>query len=654
MPAKALGREAAALLGYVCVAIVFAWPLPMRMAEAMVGLPAGDAGVYVWNLWVFRHEIVQHHRLPFLTSEILALSQPVPLVLHNYTTFANLLAFPLIPILGVLRTFNVLVMASGVFSGYAMYWYARLRTGDAVAAWVGGLLFGFSPFMSARGAEHFSLTLAAALPIFAWLMYRMYADPSRRLACAAGATVAWAFLCDTYFAVYCLMIAAFAATYSIFSIERQSAAVRRIWPRAVVNLAIICIAGLIIGMILRGGGRMDVLGIRVSFTHLYTPVLALTALIGIRIWMSIRPRLVKVVNVTLYAQATVLAGLVCVTVLSPVLFASGSPFSQQGLMNPQVWWRSSPPGVDLLAFFAPNPLNPLVGAWSYDWFASMPSGFNESVASIPWVAMLTIAGAMCLGPFRPHKGWLIFIGVFAWLALGPFVSVAKQLTYIPTPWAVLRYLPIVGAARTPTRITILVMLGVAMLTAMAIHDLRKRARYPRLLTFAIASLLFIELLPAPRTLHSAVLPEPYRIVAADPRPVRVLSLPFGLRDGMSSRGNYSAITQFYQTYHEKPLIGGYISRLPGDSISRYRGNSTLRVLLRLSEGTEVEPDLMERAVREADRTMHGLDVGYVVIDLRRTAPVLRDFILRAFPLTLIWSDSSYELYRTPVAPPLAR
>ena len=143
---------------------VFAWPLPLRLADAMLGLPNGDAGVYVWNLWVFRHEIVANHRLPFLTSEILALSPPVPLALHNYTTFANVLAFPLIPLLGVVKTFNVLVLASGVMSGYAMYFYARKRTGDAMAAWIGGLLFGFSPFMSARAAEHFSLTLAAPLP----------------------------------------------------------------------------------------------------------------------------------------------------------------------------------------------------------------------------------------------------------------------------------------------------------------------------------------------------------------------------------------------------------------------------------------------------------------------------------------------------------
>jgi hypothetical protein len=654
MPAKALGREAAALLGYVCVTLLFAWPLPMRMAEAMIGLPAGDAGVYVWNLWVFRHEIVQHHRLPFLTSEILALSDPVPLVLHNYTTFANLLAFPLIPILGVLRTFNVLVLASGVLSGYAMYTYARFRTGDAVAAWTGGLLFGFSPFMSARAAEHFSLTLAAPLPVFGWLMYRLYAAPTTRLACAAGATVAWAFLCDTYFAVYCVMMAAFTVAYSVFSVEPRSAAVRRVWPRAVVTLAIVCVSGLIVGIIIRGGGRVEFLGFRVSFTRLYTPMLVLTALIALRVWMTIRPRLVKLVDVTPYAQATVLAALVCIAMLSPVMFANGVPFSERQLISPQVLWRSSAPGLDLLAFFAPNPLNPFFGSLSYDWFATMPAGFNESVASVPWIAMLTIAGGVWLGLFRPHKGWIVFTLLFAWLALGPFVSIAKHLTYVPTPWAVLRYVPIIGAARAPTRMTILVMLGVSMLMAMAVQELRSRSRYPRLLTFAIAGLLFFELLPAPRTLQSAVLPEPYRIISTDPRPVRVLSLPFGLRDGLSSRGNYSAIYQFYQTFHEKRLVGGYISRLPSDSITRYRSNSTMRVLLRLSEGTAVDRALMDSGLLQADRTMRRLQIGYVVIDRRRTAPELRQFVGAAFPLTLVWSDDALELYRTSLVPPLVR
>ena len=302
MPAWALRREAAALLGFVSVALVFAWPLPLRFADALLGLPNGDAGVYVWNLWVFRHEIVANHRLPFLTSEILALSPPVPLALHNYTTFANVLAFPLIPLLGVVKTFNLLVIANGVMTGYAMYFYARVRTGDAAAAWIGGLLFGFSPFMSARAAEHFSLTLAAPLADLRLADVPDLFAADMGLACAAGATVAWAFLSDAYYAVYCLLMAGFMACYTMFSVETRPATVRRAWPRTLVDLAIVCLAGLIVGMVLRGGGQVDVFGIRVSFTRLYTPVLVLTLMIGVRVWMTVRPRLVAVLPLLSHAQ----------------------------------------------------------------------------------------------------------------------------------------------------------------------------------------------------------------------------------------------------------------------------------------------------------------------------------------------------------------
>jgi hypothetical protein len=372
----------------------------------------------------------------------------------------------------------------------------------------------------------------------------------------------------------------------------------------------------------------------------------------LRIWISIRPRLVRMFSPSRYAQVAVVAALVCIALLTPVL--SASPFSQRNWINPQILWRNSAPGVDLLSYFMPNPLHPIVGWMSYGWFASQPNGFNENVASIPWVALAVILGGILGARVSPHRGWIIFTCVFGFLALGPFVSIAGRLTYVPTPWAVLRYLPIVGAARMPTRMTILVMLGVSMMLAMAVHEMRKRAQRPWLVTAAIGVLLAFELLPAPRTLHSAEVPAPYRVIAQDPRPVRVLSLPFGLRDGVSSRGNYSSAYQFYQTFHEKRLVGGYISRLPANSLDRYRGNNTLRVLMRMSEGTPVEPDLYDRGLRNGPRTLKRLQIGYVVIDRSQTVPELGDFARRAFDLTLVMSDDSLDVYRTPLAPPLSK
>src|ERR1700737_3332139 len=136
MPARQKRRHVAALLGYVCVALAFAWPLPVHLGSALLGPVGSDAGVYIWNLWVFRHEIITHHSSPFFTREILSLTPPVPLTLHNYTTVANILAFPLLPILGTVATFNVLVIASGVLSAYALFLLARHYVHDDGAAWM--------------------------------------------------------------------------------------------------------------------------------------------------------------------------------------------------------------------------------------------------------------------------------------------------------------------------------------------------------------------------------------------------------------------------------------------------------------------------------------------------------------------------------------
>ena len=89
-------------------------------------------------------------------------------------------------------------------------------------------------------------------------------------------------------------------------------------------------------------------------------------------------------------------------------------------------------------------------------------------------------------------------------------------------------------------------------------------------------------------------------------------------------------------------------------MARYRSNSTLRVLLRLSEGTPVEPELYERALNQADRTLHRLQIGYIVVDPRRSSPELIAFAHRAFQTTLVLKEDSLELYRTPVAPELKR
>jgi hypothetical protein len=103
---------------------------------------------------------------PTFTDRIFALSEPTNLSLHNYTAFQNLLALPLIGILGVVTTFNVIYLLMTVLTAYATFLLARHVTGHVAESWLAGALFAWSPLLVTRGTEHFSLVAAAPLAIF--------------------------------------------------------------------------------------------------------------------------------------------------------------------------------------------------------------------------------------------------------------------------------------------------------------------------------------------------------------------------------------------------------------------------------------------------------------------------------------------------------
>ena len=650
MPAHGARSAAAALLGYVCVALVFAWPLPGQLGDALPGPPGGDTGVYVWNLWVFRHEIVEHGRFPFFTAEILALTAGAPLTLHNYTSLANVVAFPLLPVIGTVATFNVLLIASGVLAAFAAFVLFRRVSGDGAAAWIGGLLFGFSPFMTARSTGHFSLVQAAVLPAFALAMDRVREQPTSRRAAVAGALVGVAFLCDPYYAVYCLMMAVYTAIWMAVTIQPRAARTVPAMLRIAMDVAIMCVAGLVIGIILRGGGRFELMGINVSMTHLYTPMLILTVLVLVRMWMAWRPRIACMPDALRpHAKTAAVAAATCVLVLSPVLTVMAAHMNERQWIAPRTLWRSSPAGVDLLALLVPNPTSAWLGWIASGWLSSFYGGLIETVASIPWTATFTVAVALLYAGLRLPRYWVVFTVAAVLLALGPFVSVAGWQSHVPGPWAVFRYLPVIGAARMPTRASILVMLGAAALLTFAVSALRAHSRRAWVPLTVVISCLVLELLPAPRTVHPVRIPSFYDRIAADPRPIRVLTLPFGLRDGTSSYGNYMALTQFYQTVHEKPLVGGYLSRLPGRGVEPYRRSYRWSVLMDLSAGRWVSPERMERAIERAHLYPPRVNVGYVIVHTERVSPQLLAFARAAFDLNFVAESDGQALYRTPLA-----
>jgi hypothetical protein len=413
---------------------------------------------------------------------------------------------------------------------------------------------------------------------------------------------------------------------------------------------------LITWRILSGTTRIVIGPIRIGLQTLYTPLLIIMLAIALRAWLVWRPvlrlddagtRLIGLLRLGLVSVG------VCLVVLLPQLVGIALRFANGRLPSTETYWRSSPRGVDVLAYFVPNPNHAWFGAMTRQWFMpNQPDAFPEFVASFSLVALAVIAtgGWLRLLP----RFWVAFTGFFVWLSLGPFIHIAGINTNVIGPWALLRYMPVIGMARSPSRFAIVAVLGMSLLFAFALEELGRRyAAITRKAGVFLGVILAMELLPAPRTLYSAAVPDVYRLVATigtDDESGRLLELPTGIRDGTSSLGDFNASSEYFQTSHRRPLIGGYLSR-----VSRWRKAENqrvpmLRVLFALSEGREVSVEWMDEARQSRDAFLRRSCVRFVVVNKHRAPNDLQAFAVEALGLTLVHEDAAYAIF-TPVDPP---
>ena len=557
-PPRPWRRHLAALCGYAAFAVIFTWPLASQLGTHLTGSPAGDTGVYVWNQWVFHHEVFKEGNFPYFTSRFFSLTGPANLSLHNYTAFQDLLALPFLGWLGVVTTFNLVFLSMTVLTGYAAFLLAKQVTGRDLESWLAGLLFAWSPVLATRGSAHFSLVAAAPLPIFLLVLLRAAERQRLRDAVALGAVVCWAATTDAYYAVYCIILSVLFTFAHVIRLRRLPAQPRSRAVPWTLDVLLFCVAGLVLSMIISGGWQFTIRGRVAGVRSLYTPMLSLSLLACLRAAWAWRGTILQVDRAALlrFARLGAVGAMVAAIMLSPVLYAVSVRIADDKWDFEPIYWRSSPQGVDLAAYLLPNPNHPLVPQGVRQWLAPRPDAYFENVASLTFVALLTMFAAWRAG-WRIPRLWGGLAIAFGMLALGPFVHVARLNTYIPGPWALLRYLPVIGLARTPGRFSIVLMLAVAVLFAIALCWLGSRwPKHRTRLVGIVGALLVFELLPAPRLLYSATIPTVYRHVAAAPDDTRVLELPSGVRDGTMSVGNFTARSQFFQTSHGKKLIGG--------------------------------------------------------------------------------------------------
>ncbi len=652
---RPLGTAGIVVFGYLALVCGLTWPLPVNMATQLTGSPTGDLGVYVWNLWIFRHELVEHGRLPVSTDHVFAFTNGVDFSLHNYTPLAGLVGTPLMPWLGVVATFNAVLLLFLVASALGLFVLGRHLGLGRTSAWIAGALFIASPAMTARETAHFSLVTAAALPLFIVALLRAVEGRRRRDAAMAGALVALATYSDAYYGIYCVIMGLFLVAWRVTRVDLRATAADPPPIRRWLDIAIVLLLAAIAGRVLSGPVTLTAGPLRIALQTLYSPLLTLVVLLAARAWLTWRPawRLDDPDNeLPTLLRRGALSVLVCLTLILPLLVGVMLQYLRTQLPETATFWRSSPRGVDLLAYFVPNPMHPWFGGWTHGWLLPPnEDAFPELVASFSLCAWVAIAVAAWRGSL-PRR-WVAFTALFMLLSLGPFIHLGGINTQVAGPWALLRYVPVIGMARSPSRFGLVAILGLSLLFAFALEaGLAAGGRKRWLGAMALVAAVAFEVLPAPRTLYSAAVPDVYRIIAASREDSgRILELPTGIRDGTSSLGDFNASAQFFQTRHGRPLLGGYLSRVSEWRKRESRRAPVLRALFHLSARRgPLPPEWLEEARRSRDPFLRRSCVAYVILDKQRSSSELREFAVDALNLLRVHEDDAYELL-VPQDPP---
>jgi hypothetical protein len=193
----------------LCLLLGFAFTLPgsLSPSSSLLGYP-GDNFQHAWFLWHFARAVCHAHN-PFYTN-LLFYPGRVTLAWSTTDPLAGLIALPLSLSAGPAVTYNlslILQLALAAFFGRLLC--LRISRNEP-AALIGGVVFGFSPFLLAHALGHLSLVTAFPIPLFVLALDRVFrGNPSWKRGIPLGLALLLAALAHYNYAVVCALFAFF-------------------------------------------------------------------------------------------------------------------------------------------------------------------------------------------------------------------------------------------------------------------------------------------------------------------------------------------------------------------------------------------------------------------------------------------------------------
>lgn len=571
---------------YTLLTLILTWPWIAHFTGAFPGTAtwAFDESTFVWNIWRFKHNLLDLGQSPLHTTDIFY-PLGISLVLYTYNFLNALLGLPLLVSFSLPVAGNITLLLAYVLSGYGAYLLIRYLLADQsaglpgqLAAFIGGAIYAFLASRAVFAAlGHYDVVTTEFIPFFALFFIRTLRRPGYANPALAGIFAALCLLAEMIFGVFLLFLGLILLIHHFLASHQ-----------------------------------------RLSGNSLFSVFLRLAAL--------------GAVAAALWAPAMI-----------PILRAfTQADYALSG------WGEGLKLSADLLGWFTPTALHPL---WGTDWVTRLR---EVQAGTAPFldvntvflgygITALALLGAVAFQ--RQAGAWISAAVIFAVFTLGPLLQiggkylfpldnllreqgVAQDVTF-PLPFALLHYLPIIKANRVPTRFSVVLGLALAVLAAYGafwvlgkVQSLRFKGQGSRVGTpVLVAAVLLMGLalfdqLALPMPLTSAEVPDVYAKIGAESGNFSLLQLPLGWRNSFGVYGAERTQLQYYQFIHQKPMLGGNISRAPDFKFDYYKNIPLFQAIAQTElpqNDPAVSAETLEKARAQAGELMTLYNVGYVVV-----------------------------------------
>ncbi len=640
---RSLGFHAGLLAGYVLLALLHTFPLVRHLDTHLPGLGLGDNVSFLWNSWWMREALASSH--DFFWCPVIQAPAGASLAFHTHTALPAFLAASVLGSLPLVRAHNLVLIGSIALNGLAAYALAFVVTRARGVSVLAGALFLVAPTIAARLMGHYNLAVVWPLAFACAAYVAWWQKPTLAKACAVAITAALVPYGDYYYTVFFVL---FALIYGALELWPVRVDIRSrpagLVSRLLLTLAVIAVsAGILITVLPAGQLDLGLTTVRIRSASNALTVGWLLALAAVLARRYPRLSITERQPFPLARIRSLIPGLVLFFVLvSPLMAAVWATWTAGDYVTQASSLKSSPRGIDLASLALGPPFGGLAGAAvrrAYGFFGLDVMEASGWLGIVP-LALLVFAltGASQVSQVRR---WLIVSTFFGVWALGPYLVVLGHSSALLLPQALAQVVPIVNNARIPGRAMAMAHLSLVVLIAAAISS-RAGSRPSGWWLWLLATLAIVESAAAPLPLTALNPPGVYATIAASREAGSVLTVPFGVRDGFGEKGFLEHDAMYGQTLHGRPLVGGFLARLPPRVWSWYQQNEPYRTLLVLSAPGAASAPLP--SCEAAAAGLRAAAVRFVVLYSRDANAALMAMLETRLPLVRVADDGQRLLF----------